>query len=460
MTIEISELRDWARAAGARGTSYSEWLYGEDEAARETVCALRDAGDQSVEEAHREGVRAKKVADGWVHLWTTAPRDYDYFGTEEVEQSGEWCGKALRRVLAHPHYADYQEGRYGSGLHFSGREDPRVEEARRAARLAAEARDRAAAEGRRAGGLFWLRELPDADLDSEDEDALDALLRERGCGWPDVRAERKRRAEARAAAARAAQWARCRALFEDGVTLVDEGSPGEHGRYVWIRGRDAAVYANACVKQHYDLRHHNDAEQAEVAVFEGGRAVEYLGSLAVVAARVERGELRLAREGEVFPPRAVLERLGVPWKEVHRVELEGPTSAVRDDRGAVEVTRSARVLWVGRARPSFEPVVLDGRGHLVRKRAHVEEARRVLRERETGCAKVAAPPTSAAEVALLRELQAASRGDPLALAALYRSRLAEVEALEKRGLWFALSATQGNLTEAGATALRAAKGAP
>jgi hypothetical protein len=37
---------------------------------------------------------------GWVAFWTTAPEDYDWFGTGTAEQCGEWKGKQLRRVVA------------------------------------------------------------------------------------------------------------------------------------------------------------------------------------------------------------------------------------------------------------------------------------------------------------------------------------------------------------------------
>jgi len=510
--IAAEDLKVRARAAGARGESYSEWLWAND-ADGEAVCALRDAGDHSVEAAHREGARERKLAEGWVSIWTTAPRDYDAFGTEEVEQSGEWCGKVLRRVLAHPHHADYQSDRYGSGLHYSGREDPRVEEARRAERLAAEARERAAAEGRRAGGLFWLRELPDAELGA-DNDALDEEVHRRGCSWQDVRAERRRREELREAARIAAQWTRCRPLISDGATLVDDGAPSSVGAYGYrIPGRDPAVYANVRVKQHYDLRHRDDADRAEVAVYEGGHPVAYLGSVALVAARIARGELRLAREGEVFAPRAVLERIGCPFTEVARVEAFG------------------RVAWVGRPLGSAGGIVLDDAGRLVRAKKLREAAEAVHRAqyfgaiegrsfklfdcghprsrpirfaregaepvaatacvacgaarvggekewRDSGClelnvsgewregdrvelgASEGEAPPSPSEVALLRELHGAACGAPLALADLYRARRADVAALEKRGLWFSRSATQGNLTEAGAAALRGAQGAP
>ncbi len=57
------------------------------------------------------------------------------------------------------------------------------------------------------------------------------------------------------------------------------------------------------------------------------------------------------------------------------------------------------------------------------------------------------------DMVLLNELHAASRGSPLALRDLYRARSADVAALKEHGLWFVLSATQGNITEAGAAAL-------
>lgn len=81
---------------------------------------------------------------------------------------------------------------------------------------------------------------------------------------------------------------------------------------------------------------------------------------------------------------------------------------------------------------------------------HLVKARRAVKR--------AAP--SERELALLRELNDASHASTLALADLYRARAAEVSALENRAFWFSLSATQGNLTEAGAAAaLRAAPGA-
>ena len=60
------------------------------------------------------------------------------------------------------------------------------------------------------------------------------------------------------------------------------------------------------------------------------------------------------------------------------------------------------------------------------------------------------------DMALLNDLEKASRGGPLALRDLYRARRADVTVLQKRGLWFVLSATQGNITEAGAAALASA----
>lgn len=69
--------------------------------------------------------------------------------------------------------------------------------------------------------------------------------------------------------------------------------------------------------------------------------------------------------------------------------------------------------------------------------------------RDNGTAQSSAEP----DMALLNELQNASRGGPLALRDLYHARYADVAALEKLGLWFVLSATQGNITEAGAAAL-------
>jgi hypothetical protein len=92
------------------------------------------------------------------------------------------------------------------------------------------------------------------------------------------------------------------------------------------------------------------------------------GSLASVAERLERGDLRLAREGEFFPPRAALARIGCEsWKDVLRVELDG------------------KVAWVGRPRFSYDdPLVVDGDGRVVRVKKLREAAERALREKTYG----------------------------------------------------------------------------
>jgi hypothetical protein len=52
--------------------------------------------------------------------YTTAPEDYDWFGTHTVAIVGTTDrGKTVRKVLSDPNYLDGQRARYGSGLHLA-----------------------------------------------------------------------------------------------------------------------------------------------------------------------------------------------------------------------------------------------------------------------------------------------------------------------------------------------------
>ena len=53
--------------------------------------------------------------------YTTAPKDYDWFGTETVQAvSGrDKRGRVIRKVRGPASYVESQRGRYGSGLHMA-----------------------------------------------------------------------------------------------------------------------------------------------------------------------------------------------------------------------------------------------------------------------------------------------------------------------------------------------------
>lgn len=52
--------------------------------------------------------------------YTTAPRDYDWFGTHEVEAvAGTSGGKVVRKVSGPSERVEAQRARYDSGLHMA-----------------------------------------------------------------------------------------------------------------------------------------------------------------------------------------------------------------------------------------------------------------------------------------------------------------------------------------------------
>ena len=55
--------------------------------------------------------------------YTTAPVDYDGFGTVDHGIVGETSGKEVRLVGISPEHLDWQEMRYGSGMHCSHSKD-------------------------------------------------------------------------------------------------------------------------------------------------------------------------------------------------------------------------------------------------------------------------------------------------------------------------------------------------
>jgi hypothetical protein len=362
--VTHQQLEALAREAGKTGVSYSEWS--STTAVFDAVSALDAANvrldTRKIEAAFCEGRREYRLNGGWRSIWTTAPADYDQFGTETAEDCGGWHGRQLRRVIADPHHADYQCARYGSGGHRADYEDPRIEEARYQAQAAREKAEREEYAARREAGLAWLPTADD-DIVEGGEDAFDDALRAHGLRWEDGRDEKRRRAAAKKAAERAATWARCRAAFEDGATLVDAGSDGHRGYFGWVKGRDPRVWRAVKVEPHYSCA--DDAEQAIVL----GEGNDNAGTLADIASRLAKGELRVAGTGEHFPPRAVVQRLGVPFTEVFRADVDG------------------RVVWVGRTGFGYDCLVLDDNGHLVRAKAVREKAERAYLTHRLGGAR-------------------------------------------------------------------------
>lgn len=348
-------LKDIARRSGAAGESWTKFTYDHSE----EVCNGVDRGEVDLEDIRSAfNAGAKEYCERtWVPIWTTASDRYDFFGTFTAEGPFEWDGRQLRRALAHPDHAAHQRMRYGSGLCGDWDEDPRITETRIKWELSRERIDRVMLGFRVAAGYAWLALLSDAELNDRAEDALESLLHGFGLGWDAPRRERDRRAATKLAGDRAAVWARCRAAFPDGATLVDEGTPGIQGFFGWISGRDKDAWRNVKVEPHWSSK--DDAEQARVV----GEDNVYVGSLSRVAHMIEKGEMRIAGPGEHIPPRAVVARVGRPHTEIKRVEVGG------------------RVAWVGSPSYSSDPLVLDDLGKIVRTKALREAGARVWRER-------------------------------------------------------------------------------
>lgn len=361
MQTPLDALFQLARSFGVAGKSYTDLTFSDEfvtavEAVESSGSTDRDIRE-SVESAFCEGRREWRLAGGWKTAWTTAPTDYDGFGTETAEGPFEWEKKPLRRVLIDPDYYSWQTGRYGSGGHGEWDEDPRVTDARIKERLARERAEREASEKRRVDGLAWIRT---ADIDGDD-DAADKLARVHGLAWEDVRVERRRRSEEKTATERAAKWAACRASFKDGDTLIDNGVPGHRNHYGWVSGIESRAYIRCKVKAHYSCE-----DDAELALVHEDDFRSTVGTLAEIAAMFASGRMRVAGPEDVIPPRAVTDRLRVSWKDVLRVDING------------------RVVWIGRQFASSETLVLDDDGHIVRAKKLVDSACSIRREQYFG----------------------------------------------------------------------------
>lgn len=355
--MNFDELCERARHAAATGADWDRVIFRDD--INDAYCELSRSGDldkDKLELAFVEGRREFRKTTGWIVAWTSARADYDQFDTEELE-CVDWNGRVLRRVLISPGNAVFQRSRYMSGA-FVWDEDPRETERRIRETIARDRADDDAKRIVREQGLSWLRS---AELDLRtDEDLFDNELRSRGLSWNDLRAEQKRREDEAATKERAAEWNRCRSMFADGCTIVDRGRDAVRGTYGVIAGTDCAVYRNVRVVPHW-----SEKDSVGDAMVEDERHTN-VGSLWLVADRLTKGEYRIAGVDEVLPPALVLDRVKpTRLTDVLRVETEG------------------RVVWAVREKYSYsEILVMDERGHLVRKKSIKEAATIALRTKE------------------------------------------------------------------------------
>ena len=306
-----------ARAAGLAGRGWMDWT--SDDVVQDYVME-HGADSEAWEAAYAGGLlERRRTIEGWIEHWTTAPADYDAFGTTTLAIEGDWRGRLLRRVLVHPHHDCYQVDRYGSGLHGAWDEDPREIDRRIADQVA---RERALAEQReadRAAGLAWLSIASEADLEA----ALEAGEDPRGIARADVRTELRRREEpgsrrpVRPSMTAAARWSPRRG----------PGGRRRAGPEISLGSRPGTPIARL-------LRHLGRRGAAQSGGRDGARAGARRGrSLEFVAKRLEEGTLRGARAADV-PPEPVLWRIGHErLADVRRIETAG------------------RVVWVGR--PTF-----------------------------------------------------------------------------------------------------------
>ena len=339
MTADLIAL---AREAGVAGRTWDLWT-ASDVVQDALIEAVTDLDTDALEAAFLEGRRQHRIANGWRTVWTTAPADYDWFGTETIVECGEWHGKKLRSVLIDPDQYQGQTDRYFSGMHPSLDEDPRVAEERAKVRAAQDKVEREVREATRQAGLTWLTTATEDEL--EDFDGFEA----RGLRYQDIRVEKARRSAAVTESARLSELARCEALVPRGATLIDDGSPAERGVYGYIPGRPTHVWYNVFVQRAYP----DDAEHNYVH----GEGLDHVGSLAYVADWIVSGRLRVATAADNVPPRAVVQRVGHDrFKDIRHVEVEG------------------RHVWVFDKLWRNERLVLDERGHIVRAKKIVEAA--------------------------------------------------------------------------------------
>lgn len=328
-----------ARAAGASGRTWGDYTCNDEELA--AYCEDHAFDTDAIAAAFEQG-RLEHKARTWVTRWTTAPVEYDGMGTEDLGPAGEWRGKPLRRVLIEPRSLTWQVDRYASGLHGAWEEDPNTADAREREKRERWAREDAERNAKRAAALAELTTMETAHL----QHLHDLDEPPHGLEYGDVRDELKRRRDAAQERDRLAEIERCRALVPAGATLIDDGAPSTQGRWGRIPGRDPNIWYDIEIGYVYP---HMSAD--DVVVWEqGGASARAIGGLESVAEWLTSGHLRTPRDGEMIPPRPVVERVGrARWKHIRRYEIRG------------------RVVYVAPVAYSMDdPWVLDENGKKVR----------------------------------------------------------------------------------------------
>jgi hypothetical protein len=99
LAMTTQDLTTIAHAAGTAGRSWEQFQG--DDAVQAYVCANDDYENhiEAWRAAWQTGTIQHLTARGWVSRWTTAPTDYDCFGTLTAELCGDWYGKPLRRRI-------------------------------------------------------------------------------------------------------------------------------------------------------------------------------------------------------------------------------------------------------------------------------------------------------------------------------------------------------------------------
>lgn len=349
-SVEIGVL---AREAGRSGRNWMDWTA--DDAVQSYVFeheADSDVWEQAWERGRQEYLRSK----GWVTRWTTAPADYDTFGTRTVSshtlagESSEYSGfrsdttQVLREILVDFNHVQYQEGRNSSGLHPTWIEDPRIEALREIDR----AKQRRIEEERRAElrvfGLAWLSFASDQEIETV---VQDDTVESRGITYSDVRVERKRRAEVVEIADRTTRWKACWALVPIGGILVDDGEVFAPSNYGTSSRRPSCVY--------YDIRLTDDWDQdPSKATVMAGKLI--VGCMEHVADWIKSGRLRVVQASEV-PPEPVMKRLGLDrLSSTKSFTFEGET------------------VWVGYQLWVRDPLILSAKGRLIRRKSLRDKA--------------------------------------------------------------------------------------
>jgi hypothetical protein len=355
----MSKLTDLALEVGRAGISWNAFCF------RDDVGQLCDTADNDIEAAQaswEQGDREHRQAHGWLVCWTTAPDCYDTFGTETIETCGEWKGRELRRVLMNPDHSDYQRDRYGSGLHGSWEQDPRVEEARLAEQAARWKAEDEAKATKRAEDLRHVQSLSDEAFDKFFAEFHDADNRDDplpiSLSQADMRKEGDRRREVKRAESLRVQWEKCVALVPEGCTILDNGTEGFRGIYGWIKGVDPRVLYRVKIVPHW---HKDKAGDPDEATVESDGHLDG-PSLKYTADRIEKGRYQIVSESDV-PPRPVAERFGMEnVKKIKKVEI------------------GTRTVWISQKNAWSDIEVLDEKGRIVRAKKIRAEALRIVSE--------------------------------------------------------------------------------